>query len=301
METPRCATIPERRLADTASGVEPALRRSAASARSFGVMDEMSALHGHHNLIDWSGQSTRWGKGGKLSEPDGIVLFATGSWIPVNCNGVFRTDESVRAADVLAEAEHFFRGLGRGYSLKVRDTGHDDDLRQPCQEQGFTKFGEGGPHMICEARLPDVPPPADVEVRVVASQEQLADFVRVNGEAYSIYGMPPEEVAAVFSRPEVVLASPDLLNVVAYAAGEPVGAAQAFLSHGVAGIYWVGTVSNARRRGIGRLCTRAVTNMAFEHGAAACALQASPMGEPIYRGMGYEEAYRYENWVYLPG
>ena len=67
-------------------------------------MEKGFALEGHHNLIEWSRQSTRWGKGGQLAEPDGIVLFATGSWIPVNCNGVFRVDSAAPAADVLAEA-----------------------------------------------------------------------------------------------------------------------------------------------------------------------------------------------------
>jgi ribosomal protein S18 acetylase RimI-like enzyme len=263
-------------------------------------MDDALALDGHHNLIEWSRQSTRWGRGGQLREPDGMVLFATGSWIPVNCNGVFRVDPSLPAADLLAEADRFFPELGRGYSLKVRDTGQDDDLRKACLERGFSSFGEGGPHMICTTRLSDVVGRPDIEVRIVATERELADFVTVNGEAYSIYGMPPQEVAAVFSRPEVVLAAPDVVNVVAYFAGKPVGAAQAFMSDGVGGIYWVGTVSNARGRGIGELCTRTVTNMAFDRGAVACALQASPMGEPIYRRMGYEDAYRYENWVRFP-
>jgi hypothetical protein len=39
--------------------------------------------------------------------------------------------------------------------------------------------------------------------------------------------------------------------------------------------------------------TRAVTNIGFDLGAAFVTLQASSMGEPIYRRMGYEERYRY--------
>ena len=70
------------------------------------------------------------------------------------------------------------------------------------------------------------------------------------------------------------------------------------LSHGVAGIYWVGSLERARGRGIGRAVTAAATNRGFELGADVASLQASPMGEPIYRAMGYETIcdYRLYHW-----
>jgi predicted GNAT family acetyltransferase len=76
-----------------------------------------------------------------------------------------------------------------------------------------------------------------------------------------------------------------------------VAAAQTLLSHGIAGVYWVGTVDDARGRGLGEAVTRAVTNAAFDLGARANTLQASIMGEPIYRRMGYETLYSYHSLV----
>ena len=72
------------------------------------------------------------------------------------------------------------------------------------------------------------------------------------------------------------------------------------LSHGVAGIYWVGTLPEARGRGIAEACTRAATNAGFAAGASFAALQASVMGEPIYRRMGYREVTRYPWYVVMP-
>jgi len=59
-------------------------------------------------------------------------------------------------------------------------------------------------------------------------------------------------------------------------------------SHGVAGVYWVSTVPDARRRGLAERVTLAVGNAGFDLGMRAAALQASVMGFPVYVRMGYE-------------
>jgi GNAT superfamily N-acetyltransferase len=107
--------------------------------------------------------------------------------------------------------------------------------------------------------------------------------------------MPPEAMTAAIERFDRVL-QPHVATVVAYDGDQPVASAQAMLSHGVAGVFWVGTVEAARGRGLGETVCRWVTNWAFDQGAAAQSLEASTMGEPIYARMGYEELYRYTNW-----
>ena len=89
---------------------------------------------------------------------------------------------------------------------------------------------------------------------------------------------------------------PHIAVVVAHDGDQPVAAAQALLSHGIAGVYWVGTLEAARGKGLGEAVCRWVTNWAFDQGAAAQTLQASTMGEPIYARMGYETLYRYGSW-----
>ena len=65
------------------------------------------------------------------------------------------------------------------------------------------------------------------------------------------------------------------------------------VSHGVAGIYWVGSLEQARGKGLGRAITAAATNAGFDLGAEIASLQASPMGKPIYEAMGYETIFSY--------
>jgi hypothetical protein len=261
------------------------------------MIDDEVAQLGHANLVAFSRESALWGEGGEFREEAGVLLFATGSWIPINCNGAFRLDPDVAAEEVVERADNFFDELGRGYCVKVRDTGDDDDLRAACQAAGLEKFRSGEPQMVLNAPLPDVSPAPGVELRIVTTEAQVVDFSRVNEDAYAIYGMPPDQVAALFSRPANMLACADAISVVAYRDGEPLSAAQVYLSHGIAGVYWVGTVSAARGKGLAESVTRVVGNMAFDRGARFSTLQASTMGEPVYRRMGYVELYRYEDYV----
>lgn len=258
--------------------------------------DDIASL-GHANLIEFSRRSASWGEGGRVGGHDGVLLFATGSWVPVNCNGAFRQEPDVAPQEVLDQADEFFGGLGRGYTVKIRDTGEDDDLRAACQQAGLTPFGDGSPEMVLASRLADASPPGDIDIKVVSTADQVGDFARVNGEAYGTYGIPPGQVPVIFSRPAALLGTPDVISVVAYRDGQALAAAQVLLSHGIAGVYWVGAVEAARGQGLGEAVTRVVGNIAFDRGAKASTLQASPMGEPIYRRMGYVNIYRYTDYV----
>ena len=65
------------------------------------------------------------------------------------------------------------------------------------------------------------------------------------------------------------------------------------VSHGVAGIYWVGSTEEARGRGLGWTMTATAVNAGFEMGGEIASLQASPMGEGLYRRMGFETIFSY--------
>lgn len=255
---------------------------------------------GYANLIAFGRALTRWASTGALAEADGTVLCAGGSWIPVVGNSAFRTDTTVSGAELVARADDFYTGLARGYGVKVRDTGADEDLREACAAAGLDPFEKGVPEMRCPAPLPELAPPDGVSLRVVDDAAGVLDFCAVNAEAYGTYGMPADALGDLFERTDVVLADPSAHMVVARRGEQAVATAMIFESDGVASVQWVGTVSAERGQGLGALVTTAVTNLAFERGAASVSLQASPMGEPVYRALGYEPLYHYTEYVRWP-
>ncbi len=267
---------------------------------SEGPLPPSEAQLAHRTLIAFDRALTHWGSRGALEEGGGAVLCASGTWIPVVANSAFRSDESLPGSALIARADAFFSGLARGFTVKVRDSGEDDDLRRACEVAGLEPFGDVVPEMICRETLADPHPVDGVTVRVIDDDAGVRDFVTVNAEAYATYGMPAEVLADLFDETARVLADSAASIVVARRGDEPIATAMAYESDGVASLQWVGTVPAARTAGLGALVTVAATNLAFEHGASSCSLQASPMGESVYRRLGYETLYHYAEHVRWP-
>ena len=110
--------------------------------------------------------------------------------------------------------------------------------------------------------------------------------------------MPAQVTRKVFSVPARWLL-PHLAYSVLYERDEPVSAAMLLFSHGMAGVYWVGTVPAFRRRGYAEAVMRHVSNAALDRGASLVALQATPLGESVYLRVGYREVTRYP-WYLSP-
>ncbi|HEY1651814.1 MAG TPA: GNAT family N-acetyltransferase [Acidimicrobiales bacterium] len=258
------------------------------------------AVLGHANLIAFNRAMTRWSARGALEERDGCVLCAGGSWLPVVANGAFRSRQGVTGPDLIGRAESFFGRFARGFTVKVRDTGDDEDLRVACQAAGLEAFGAPVPEMLVLSPLPAHRGVDGVEVEWVEDEAGVADFVEVNATAYATYGMPAEVLPELFDQASVLADDPSTHIVVARRAGEAIATAMVFESDGVASLQWVGTVPAARTAGLGALVTTRATNLAFERGASSCTLQASPMGEPVYRALGYETIYHYSEYARWP-
>jgi len=252
------------------------------------AFDEAAA--GNLNLIEFTREDTRWQRPHRLVEDDGVLLFAGSVDFPAYSNGVHRVDPTVPGELVIDKARSFFADLGRGFSVWTRVGPVDDDLAAAADAAGITVFADS-PQMICRCRLPDRDLPPGLEIRAVTDQRGVDDYADVTGEAYVSLGAPAEVNRSHFNGP-LALQGPHVHASLAYLDGRAVGAALVLMSHGIGGVYWVGCREDARGRGIAEAVTRHVTNLGFDLGAASVQLQASTMGEPTYRRMGYQELER---------
>lgn len=246
----------------------------------------------HLNLLDSSRQFFELDPGAAIEAESGWLLGAGSSTHPVISNGAFRREDSVDANEFVARAKEFFAAKERGFSIWVRGGQEEDrDLVAAAEAAGFQLVYEM-PEMTLGEKLAPPELPAGAELRQLTAVEQATDFWHVATISYSSIGFPPE-VFAGYTNHAGLLAE----NVIAFLAllnGEPVSIAMTMVSHGVAGIYWVGSLEQARGKGLGRAVTVAATNAGFDLGADVASLQASPMGKPIYLELGYETAFEYQ-------
>ena len=80
-----------------------------------------------------------------------------------------------------------------------------------------------------------------------------------------------------------------LFNGYVDGAAEPSATAVSVTAEGVAGIYGITVQESGRRRGFGAAMTWAAIAAGARQGLAVAALQASPIGHPVYEQMGFAQ------------
>ncbi len=139
-----------------------------------------------------------------------------------------------------------------------------------------------------ECSAPEIP---GLRIRRVGDADgvaPLSDFQRLSFESF---GFPPE-LGPVGMTPELA-ALPEVEQFVGYLEGEPVACSMLLCTGTMAGIYWVGTLERCRRRGLGAALTAHAVAAGRARGCTDACLQASTMGAPVYRVLGFDHPYDY--------
>ena len=99
---------------------------------------------------------------------------------------------------------------------------------------------------------------------------------------------------------EVTLSDPQYkaqYRYIGFLAGTPVATSAMVLDSGVAGIYAVATIPEARRKGIGKIMTVIPLLEAKQKGYHVGILQASSMGYPIYKKIGFKKVCKFHIYI----
>jgi hypothetical protein len=243
------------------------------------------------NLVESWCEGSRWVPNSEIVHCQDTVFINSSLDFP-SCNFAFNlaVEPKERSDAFLAGAKAFFAKRKPVFSLILR--GHcDQAIIQYCKDNKVFLAAEA-PGMVLDEPIKGGGVPTGAKLHWVSNESELQDFRKIVAEAFYDLGFPKEASESYFAQAQRVISPYSVLAVV-YFKGEPSSAAMALLSHGIAGIYWVGTTKKARGVGLAEYCTRQVGNAAFALGARKVVLQASKFGEPIYLKMGYREITRY--------
>lgn len=224
--------------------------------------------------------------GGGVQRDDGVVRWTIGG-SPIDYhNAVVAADLSAAEADrVIAESLWELRNRGVPGCWHVGPSMRPADLGDRLVAAGFT-HGGGEPGMavkLSELRAPAVVP--DLQISGVDSDDALAVWEATLGRGFGEGEKEARWVASVYRR--LGLSDP-WRHYLGWLDGEPVATTTIYLAAGVAGVYFVMTVPEARRRGIGAAITYAALREA-EAVAEYGVLGSSPAGKSVYAGLGFRQ------------
>ena len=142
----------------------------------------------------------------------------------------------------------------------------------------------------------DIPFPSELIIERVSNAEVLSEFVNVMRVGFEMPVFTVDGLFEVFSAVGLTEESP-WRNYVGRLDGEVVTTASLAIVAGVAGIYDIVTLPEARRRGFGAAITLAALREARELGYRIGILQSSAEGLGVYRRLGFEQYSTYYLYV----
>jgi GNAT superfamily N-acetyltransferase len=223
---------------------------------------------------------------GEIRDIGGVFAFATG--LPLSLFNGCVVVEPASPAD-LETALDWIGKRGAPHRLWVAESLFSA-LGYVAIARGYVRDPEPYPGMVLHP--PPVSPPPSIGVTVIrADASRLDEYLGV-----SVEGGLSAELAQRLYSPSFA-ADPDVRLFVGRLDGRPVGTSVAIRSGDVSGVYAVGTLPVARRRGVGTALTWAAVEAGRAWGSHTVVLQASEMGLPMYEAMGFRTVIRYAQFT----
>lgn len=214
-------------------------------------------------------------------------------------NAVVRADLSSHQADAAIQA---FIGRLRAYRLPgswhVAPGMQPDDL---AERLARLSFHDGGPEPAMAADLLHLDPtssgPDELVIERVQNSRALDEWMITLAQGFG--EREAKWAREVYARIGLDDAVP-WRHFLGKIGARPVATATLFLSSGVGGLYFVSTVPEMRRKGIGLAITRQAMQTAKDMGYRVAVLGSSEMGLRLYQSLGFREYFRYRimEWQY---
>lgn len=162
------------------------------------------------------------------------------------------------------------------------------DLGSRLSVHGFLVSGLPGMAIDLNSLPENLALPEGLVIRKVDSEAELANWCQVLCTGFNL---PVFTVDVFFDFYKSLGFDSDLpiCNFLSYLEDVPVASSALFLGAGVAGIYNVATLNEARRKGIGSALTEFPLFEARASGYRAGILYASESGYNVYRKLGFKE------------
>lgn len=229
-------------------------------------------------------------EGGEVLEVADLLVSLSNLAAPeLNGTRVIREPEDPVAA--LAAAHEIFRSRGHPFFGVEIEIGRHPSVEAAVRAAGLRQVDAWQTLAAPVSGLPDELPLVGAEILEVREERDLEAVRAVEIAAFET----PAEIAEGFVGRRM-LEDERVQMFTAWVGGEAVGEASAYLLDDTVGIFGVGVVESARRRGIGAALTLRAAR-AFDDRTDLAWLQPSDLAHRMYGRLGFRPVSSWEVWA----
>jgi GNAT superfamily N-acetyltransferase len=237
------------------------------------------------------------GPQGELYNRPDQIRFSSGIASPF-LNGVMNARLSPAQVDAAIEANRsYFAERAVPALWWVGPTTQPADLGQRLAAHGLSPAGQQPIMAIDLTTLPDESPPLDFTIAAVDDEATLRSWCDIISACFDMPKTGNDGFFEIEARLGVA-ANPARYRLIGYHNGVPVATACMVPGAGVGGIYTIAVLEQARQHGFGAAITLAVAHEARRQGYRVATLQATAMGRPVYRRLGFHEVATFDCYLY---
>jgi GNAT superfamily N-acetyltransferase len=225
----------------------------------------------------------------RIERRDGLLMVGPGALLP-RYNAAFTYETPADPAATVAAGAAFFAARKSRWMLKASGPAAAA-LDGAARAAGMVHEQEPG---MLLTSLGDVAEPASLTIAPVEDVASLWTFDRTMQAGFTS-DLPI--AAPVVMNSGALLLAVGLRFFLGSCDGVPVATATLFVRNGVACIADISVVPAYRRRGFGAAITAHALTEGRKHGCVVAYLEASEMGAPVYRRLGFRDSVVCHGWL----
>jgi len=232
-----------------------------------------------------------------LHSEKNLVWFYTRIAFPLFNGVIFANTNEAEAQFVIDKLQSKINAQGSPALWWIGPRTMPRNISTLLEKHGLNSAGEV-PAMAMElSLLPKEPQPiARFSLRKVDSAEMQSLWARIAATGTGF----PDQAIDQMTQLEKTITDPQYQSqqrYIGYLEDVPVATSALVLDAGVAGIYAVATLPEARQKGIGRMMTMMPLLEARDMGYRIGILQSSPAGYSVYQKLGFQELWKYSLYL----
>lgn len=201
-------------------------------------------------------------------------------------NGVITTGFKEEVTSNVKTIVDYFKKSNTPFSWWTETSCEPPHFAKELLKHGAQCHGDFDGMVLSLDELKEIPRSNQLKIQVVSSLASLRSFIDVLIRSYGESNEIAFPVETLFGKPGL---NYPIFHFLGKENEVPVTAGSLFIKDDMAGIYHIGTVPEARRKGYASLLMYAALKHAQYHGCKASFLTSTPMANQLYKNLGYKK------------